>query len=466
MTLGVCCMSLLMNSLDLTIVNVALPSIREDLGASVSGLQWTVDAYILVIAMLLMLSGSLGDRFGRRRFFRVGLSLFTLASLLCGLAPSLGFLVAFRMLQAVGGSMLNPVALGIIVDTFRDPAERARAIGVWGAVVGVSMALGPVIGGALVVASGWRSIFFVNLPIGLTALALTRLYVPESRAERARKFDPVGQVLIVVILGALVYAIIEAPGRGWSSPVTVSLFAIAAVSFIAFLVTESRRRNPVVDLRFFRSVPFSSATAMAVVAFMCVGMFLFVNTLYLQNVRGDSAFVAGLLTLPMAVAAAISAVFSGRLVAVRGNRLPLVAAGAATAIGGLILLRITPQTSLAELLVAYAGVGAGFGLVNAPITNTATAGLPRAQASFAAALASTSRQIGMSLGVAISGSMLAAASGPALTASSHAVWALMTVGGVAIAVVGLVATNRWANGTAQRTRRLLECPAERGMVLS
>src|ERR1700742_1758227 len=180
----ICCMSLLIVGLDVTIVNVALPSIGRDLGGSISGLQWTLDAYTLVLASLLMLSGSTADRIGRKRTFVVGLSLFSIGSLLCSLAPGLGFLIAFRMLQAVGGSMLNPVAMSIITNTFTEPAQRARAIGVWGGVFGLSMAMGPVLGGVLVEAVGWRGVFWVNIPVGIAALVLTALFVPESKAER------------------------------------------------------------------------------------------------------------------------------------------------------------------------------------------------------------------------------------------------------------------------------------------
>src|SRR5580658_5103762 len=191
----ICSMSLLIVGLDVTIVNVALPSIGRDFGASVSGLQWTVDAYTLVLASLLMLSGSTADRLGRKRTFVVGLAVFSAGSLLCSLAPSLGLLIVFRMMQAVGGSMLNPVAMSIITNTFTDPKERAQAVGVWGAVVGVSMSLGPVIGGLLVSSIGWRSIFWINLPVGLTALALTLRFIPESRSPRSRRVDWVGQGL-------------------------------------------------------------------------------------------------------------------------------------------------------------------------------------------------------------------------------------------------------------------------------
>src|SRR6202020_463988 len=198
LVLAVCCLSLFIVGLDSTIVNVALPSIGKELHASVSGLQWTIDASLLVLASLLMLSGSTADRVGRRRTFQAGLAVFTLGSLLCSVAPGLGWLIAFRMLQAVGGSMLNPVAMSIITNTFTDPRERAKAIGVWGGVFGLSMALGPVAGGVLVDSVGWRGIFWVNIPVGIAGIILTALFVPESRAERHRRVDPLGQILVIM----------------------------------------------------------------------------------------------------------------------------------------------------------------------------------------------------------------------------------------------------------------------------
>ena len=231
LVLAICCMSLFIAGLDSTIVNVALPSIQRDLHAPVSGLQLTVDAYTLVLASFLILSGSTGDRVGRRRIFQTGLVLFILGSLLCSLAPGLGWLVAFRVLQAIGGSMLNPVALSIISNTFTDPAERARAIGIWGSVFGVSLALGPVLGGALIASVGWRGIFWVNVPVGLAALVLSALFVPESRAPRARGVDLVGQLLVITMLASLIYAIIEAPGAGWTSARTLGFFGVAAAAF-------------------------------------------------------------------------------------------------------------------------------------------------------------------------------------------------------------------------------------------
>src|SRR3954452_2449815 len=211
--LVICSMSLLIVGLDATIVNIALPAIQGSLHASVSGLQWTVDAYTLVLASLLMLGGSTADRLGRRRVFRTGLALFSLGSLLCALSPSLSLLVAFRVLQAIGGAMLTPVAMSIVRTVFEDPRERAQAIGVFAAMFGISMALGPVLGGFLVSAISWRAIFVVNLPVALAAMGLTVLFVPESRAPRPRRVDPVGQVLMIAALAALTYAIIE--GGRW-----------------------------------------------------------------------------------------------------------------------------------------------------------------------------------------------------------------------------------------------------------
>src|SRR5580698_2232959 len=293
-------MSLLIVGLDTTIVNVVLPSIQRGLHAPVSGLQWTIDAYTLVLASLLMLSGSTADRFGRRRVFQLGLGLFTLGSLLCSVAPGLGWLVLFRIVQAVGGSMLNPVALSIITNTITDRRERARALGIWGAVFGLSLALGPVLGGVLVSTIGWRAIFWINVPVGIAAIVLTQCFVPESRAPRPRRFDPPGQALVIIMLSTLTYALIEGPHRGWGSALIASLFAVSFAAAATLTVVESRREQPLLDVRFFRSAPFSGATLIAVAAFAAFGGFLFLNSLYLQDVRGFTALHAGLLTLPMA----------------------------------------------------------------------------------------------------------------------------------------------------------------------
>jgi EmrB/QacA subfamily drug resistance transporter len=459
--LAICCMSLLIVGLDNTIVNVALPSIGRELHARVSELQWVVDAYTLVLASLLMLGGSMGDRLGRRRVFQTGLLVFTLGSLLCSAAPTLQWLIAFRAMQAVGGSMLNPVAMSIIRNVFTDPRERAQAIGLWGATIGFSLALGPVLGGALVQAIDWRAIFWINIPIGLLAVALTARFVPESRAPHPRRPDPVGQLLAIALLAVLTYAIIEAPKAGWTSTQTLALFALAAVALAALVPYELRRSEPLIEPRFFRSVPFSGAAAIAIFAFAALGGFLFVNTLYLQEVRGLSALTAGLYTLPIAAMTLIFAPVSGRIVGHRGPRAALLVGGAGIALAGLLLTGLTRKTPLAELLPAYCLFGIGFGMVNPPITNTAVLGMPEAQAGVAAAVASTSRQVGQTLGVAVAGAIAAAGAlriGPPFVRSSGAVWWLLVGCGAAVVLLGALSTTAWADASARRAASEAERP--------
>ncbi|MHA5049343.1 MFS transporter [Streptomyces sp. SD15] len=464
LVLAICCMSLLIVSLDNTVLNVALPSMQQDLHTDMAGLQWTIDAYTLVLASLLMLAGSTADRIGRRRVFKAGLVLFTIGSVLCSLAPNLESLVAFRMVQAVGGSMLNPVAMSIVTNTFTDPRERARAIGVWGGVVGVSMAAGPLIGGLLVDSVGWRSIFWINLPVGLAALLLTWRYVPESRAPKARRPDPVGQVLVIALLGALTYAIIEAPSSGALKILVFGAIAVAAL--LGLLWYERRRDEPLIDLRFFRSAPFSGATVIAVSAFAALGGFLFLSTLYLQNVRGLDALHAGLWMLPMAVMCFVCAPLSGRLIGSRGPRLPLLIAGVTMTASGVLFAAFEGETSNVTLVIGYVLFGLGFGFVNAPITNTAVSGMPRSQAGVAAAVASTSRQIGATLGVAVVGAVLASgiddsAYKDTFVAAAVPGWWILTGCGLAVLVLGALTTGRWARGTAERTARQLESPEAR-----
>jgi EmrB/QacA subfamily drug resistance transporter len=450
LVLAICCSSLFVVGLDNTIVNVALPTIHTDLDASVSQLQWVVDAYTLVVASLLILGGSTADRFGRARIFKIGLALFTAGSLLCSIAPSVELLIAFRMLQAIGGAMLNPVAMSIIRNTFTDPNERAQAIGIWGGVIGLSMALGPVLGGALVEGIGWRSIFWVNVPIGLAAIVMTARYVEESRAPHARRFDPVGQVLVFVLLASVTYAIIEAPAAGWLSGQTVGLLVLALAALVGLIGYERRREDPLIELRFFRSAPFSGATVIAVTTFVALSGFLFLNTLYLQQARGLSPLDAGLWLLPMAATTAIVGPLTGRLLGRVGARPSLVLGGLGVGLSGLMLTGLTDTTSHAWLTAAYVIFGIGFASVNPPITNTAVSGMPPAQAGVAAAIASTSRQTGTALGIAIAGALAVPASGAsdALAAASHTGWWIIAVCGAVVVALALVTTSRWALGTA------------------
>jgi EmrB/QacA subfamily drug resistance transporter len=452
--LAICCSSLFLVGLDATVVNVALPSIGRDLHTSVPGLQWTVDAYTLVLASLLMLAGSTGDRVGRRRIFQTGLVVFGLGSLLCSFATTSGELVAFRALQAVGGSMLNPVAMSIIANTFTEPRERAQAIGVWGAVVGLSMGMGPVVGGALVTSVGWRAVFWINVPIALTACVLTALYVPESRAPHPRRFDAVGQLLLIVVLGGLTFGIIEGPRLGWTSSQILGVFTVVAAALATFVWYEPRRTQPLLDLRFFHSAPFSGAVVTAISAFAAFSGFLFLNSLYLQEVRGLSALHAGLATLPMAGMTFLMAPLSGMLVGRRGARIPLVAAGVLMGASGLMLSGIDAHTSWAWIFLSYLLFGMGFGLVNPPITNSAVSGMPGSQSGVAAAVASTSRQVGSTLGVAVLGVLGASwLRSLAATGSSgpRTAWLVVAGCGAVVAALGVLTTTPSALESARRT---------------
>ncbi|HEX3546717.1 MAG TPA: MFS transporter [Mycobacterium sp.] len=459
-----CCLSLLIVSMDATIVNVAIPSIRTDLRASPSQLQWVIDIYTLVLASLLLLSGAAGDRFGRRRTFQVGLTIFALASLMCSLAPNIETLIGARFLQATGGSMMNPVAMSIITQVFRGRVERARAIGVWGGVVGISMALGPMVGGALIEYVDWRAVFWINLPICAAAILLTAIFVPESKSATMRDIDPIGQGLGMAFLFGVVFVLIEGPGMGWTNARIIAVAVVAALAFVAFLRYEARRHDPFIDLRFFRSVPFSSATMIAVCAFAAWGAFLFMISLYLQEERGFSAVHTGLIYLPIAIGALIFSPLSGRLVGQFGSRPSLLVAGSLIAAATLMLTRLTATTPVWELLVVFAVFGIGFSMVNAPITNTAVSGMPTDRAGAAAAVASTSRQVGVSVGVALCGSVAGAAlatPGADFAAAARPLWLVCTGLGVAIFVLGLYSTSPRALRSAERLAPLVAGPQMR-----
>lgn len=460
--LAICCVSMIVVVMDLSIVNVALPDIRRELHATATGLQWTVDAYALVLAVFLVLSGSLADRFGRRRMFVIGLVIFGLGSLACGLAPTIGCLVAARAGQAVGGTMLNPVALAIVANTFTDQRERGRAIGVFGSMSGVALALGPVLGGVLVDAAGWRGVFMVNLPIVALAVVLVTVFVPESRAARARRFDPAGQLLVAVLLGGAVFAVIEGGSLGWTSPAILAAVAASVTSAIALVFVERRVRDPLLEPRLFRSVPFVSALVMAILALCGFQAFLFVITLYLQTVRGLPAWSAGLCLLPIGVLVLALSPISGRMVGARGPRHPLLIAGLALAVAGIALLWATPTTWMPALLAAFLLVGVFLGFANPPISNTAVSGMPRSMAGLAASLASAGRQAGTALGVAIAGVVVGPSLGilstgihhtgaeaAAFTDAARGVWWMLASLGITLAVLAVLSTGRWAQATAR-----------------
>ncbi|MFF9343857.1 MULTISPECIES: MFS transporter [unclassified Streptomyces] len=437
--LAVCCLSMFLVGLDTTVVNVGLPSIGRDLGVDTRGLEWVVDAYTLVLAALLISSGALADRFGRRRVFQCGLAVFGAASLLCALAPSAGVLVAARALQGAGASMLSPVALAIVVNAMPDPRERARAIGVWASVFGLSMAAGPVTGGMLLAGLDWRALFWINAPVVVAALLLSAVFVPESRARRARRLDPPGQVLLALLLAVVVGVLIEGPRIGWTSPAALAGYAGAVAAAAWFVRVESRRPEPLIDPRLFGRPVFGGAVVGAVAVFVALNTALLLNTLYLQHTRGWTPLAAGAATLPLALGATVCAPWSGRMTGRTGPRLPLLLAGAFITAGGLCLVRLTPQTSVALLLAAYALIGVGFGFANAPITNTAVDGLPPARAGVAGAITSTARQLGAALGIALAGGLVAGTGPAGLAHAARPGWVVVAACGVLLLAVARVA---------------------------
>jgi EmrB/QacA subfamily drug resistance transporter len=460
LVLLVCSSSLFLAYLDTTILSVALPAISRDLHAGLASLQWVADVYLLVLSALLILVGSMADRLGRKKLFMIGLAWFSAGSFLCSFAPNVGTLVALRMLQAVGGSMLTPVSLSIVRNVFTDPKERAQALGIWSGIFGVASACGPIVGGILVSSAGWRSVFWVNVPIGVIMLLAAGRYLPESRASHARRVDGPGQLLMIVFLGTLTYAVIEGPSAGWASPEILALFAVAAASLVTFVLAERRHPEPLLDPRFFRSPPFTGASVIAVLAFLVMAGFLFVSTLYLQDVRADSPLRAGLSLLPATVMIAVWAPIAGRLNGRFGPRIPLVLGGIFMTAGAVALTGLSASTSYGVLALGFALLGAGLGLVNPPITNAGVSGMPPAQAGVAGAVISATRQLGQVLGVAVMGAMLSvgavsgtgrmsAAASRAFAAATHASWWLAAACGSLIALTGWITTSVKAREIAE-----------------
>ncbi|MFI9244780.1 MFS transporter [Streptomyces sp. NPDC053086] len=437
--LAVCCLSMFLVGLDTTVVNVGLPAIGRGLDVGTRSLEWTVDAYTVVLAGLLISSGALADRFGRRRVFQWGLVAFGVASLACALAPSVGALVAARAVQGIGASMLSPVALAIVVNAMPDPRERAQAIGVWASVFGLSMAAGPVTGGALVAGLGWRSLFWINAPVIVAALVLSAVFVPESRAPKARRLDVPGQLLLTVTIAVWVGVLIEGPRIGWTSPAALTAYAVAVAATAGFVWVELRREEPLMDPRLFRGPVFSGAVLGAVAVFVALNAALLLNTLYLQHARGFTPLAAGTATLPMAVGATVCAPWSGRLVGRVGPRLPLFLAGGFLTAGGLCLVGLDRHTSLSLLLFAYLLIGVGFGFANAPITNAAVSGLPSARAGVAGAITSTARQVGAALGIALAGGLVDGTGPAGLAHASRPGWFLIAACGLAVLLVACAA---------------------------
>jgi EmrB/QacA subfamily drug resistance transporter len=439
--LAICCLSVLMTIMDLTIVNLAIPSIRTDLGATAAHAQWTIAIYALGVASLQLLGGEAGDRFGRRRVLQIGTTVFMLGSLLCSLAPTIDVLIAARLIQAVGASMMNPVALAIISQVFVEPTERARAIGIWGAVFGAALALGPIVGGLLIETVGWRGVFWINLPIGAAAVVACAMLVPESETSTRRGTDLLGQFLGTGSLFGLVFVMIESPGRGWTHPWVIMTAAAAACAFVGFLRHESRHPDPFIDLRLFRSTTFAAAAVIALSVFTVWGAFLFMMSIYLQGWRGYTAVHAGLLLLPVGVAVLVLSPISGHLVSRFGNRPPLLIAGLMTVVMSAMLAFLDPAAPRWLLILICTAFGITFGMVTVPVNYAAVSSVPQDRAGAAAGITSTSKQIGISLGVALSGVLATGALSPPagdFTNAARPLWLLTLVLGLAIAALGTI----------------------------
>ena len=450
----VCSLSQLTIGIDNSIVNLALPAIRLDFSASLTELQWVIDAYQLVLGSLLLLSGALADRFGRRRVFVVGLLGFIASSVLCSIAPTVGALIASRVLQGTFGALLNPVAISIVAEVYPDPKRRAGAFGVWSSVYGASLALGPLLGGVLVDPFGWRAVFLAPLPLCIAAIVATPVVIPAFAAHRDRRMDIPGQILATALLGSLLFCVIEGASRGWLAFPVLTSATIGAVVGVAFILRERRAPAPLLELRLFRSRPLALGLSISVIGLATMAGFLFLTGLQLQVVRGLSPLQTALCLLPVAVATIVLAPIAGRLTAQRGPRTPLATAGAGFITGSVLLLLSTPTGPLPLLLLAYLCFGIGFGMVNAPITTVVVAGLPRSRVGVASALSSTARQAGQAVGVAVFGALATiAADGSVqhgLSTSAWTAWTFTGVGGVLITLLAIAATTQTARARAPK----------------
>lgn len=406
MTLLVTCLGLFIVLLDASIVNVALPTMQADLHAQLSDLQWVVDAYTLPLAALMLTAGTLGDRFGRKRLFLAGLVLFVLGSTLCGFAPTLGWLLFGRAVQGVGAAALMPGSLAVLVAAFPEQRARAQAIGLWAGISGVALAAGPLVGGVLIQIASWPAIFFVNLPIGGVALALGWPLLAESRNPKAQRIDLPGLMLVTGTLVCLILALIESSLHSWTSPLILGLFSGAAVSLAAFLLVESKVREPMLPLGLFRNRVFSVANvAGLLVGFAMLGTFFFI-TQFLQSVQGYTALEAGLRTLPTTVGIFVISPLAGVLTARLGPRLPIVLGALLAALALFLLLSIEPDTSYAMLWWKIGLFGIGIGLMISPLTASVLSGTPPQLAGLGSSVNNTSRQVGYSLGVAVLGTFV------------------------------------------------------------
>ena len=411
--LVVLALSVFLVVVDNTIVNVALPTLSRDLGASTTELQWIVDAYSLVFAGLLLAAGGLGDRIGRKGTMQVGLVIFAVTSVLGAFSTSSGQLITARALMGIGAALVFPATLAILTNVFTDPTERAKAIGAWSAVSGMAVAFGPVTGGFLLEHFWWGSVFLVNVPIVVVALVAGWFLVPTSKDPESGRFDVLGTVLSISGVGLLVLTVIEGPRWGWNSTSTIAGFAGAAVLLALFVVWERSREHPLLDVRVFRIARFSAAAGSIAVAFFTLFGFIFIVTQYFQFVRGYSTLSAGLHTLPFAIFAGVTAPNAARL-ALRFGPRRVVATGLLSMMIGFIIIGFCKADTayFGPVIISMAFIATGLGLVTSPSTAAVMSSLPKEKAGAGAAVNDTTREVGGTLGVAVVGSVFASLYAP------------------------------------------------------
>jgi MFS transporter, DHA2 family, methylenomycin A resistance protein len=405
-TLTAMCFALFMVNLDDTVMNVALPKIQISLNSGVSGLQWILNAYTLIAASLVLPSGTLGDIYGRKRVFLTGLAIFTIASLICGLAPNLGILIAGRTFQGIGAAALVPTSLSIVSDAFPDPKEKAKAIGIWSAVSGIALVAGPVLGGLLVDVLGWQSVFFLNLPLGAIAFWVTSGVVKESKNPNNQRLDVPGLLLSIIFLASLTYALTEGSAGLWRSPLIVLLLIVAVLSLLAFLLVESRSSHPMLPLNLFQNPTFSVVNVVLALLFFTLFSLLFIFSLFLQQVQGYSATAAGLRFLPMNGAFVVASMGSGWFTARLGWRLAITTGLIIAAIATLLFIRVGADTEYGVIIWSLILSGFGCGLTLAPLTAAGISAVPAAKVGIASAVLNGSNRIGSILGIAIQGTIL------------------------------------------------------------
>ncbi len=439
------CLGVFLAQLDTSVVNLALKHIGAELGSSVTQLQWVLDGYNLAYAAFLLTGGTLGDIFGRRRLFMVGVALFTAGSLICGIAPDNATLIIGRTLTGLGAAFEMPTSLAILSAAYPDAAQRARAIGVWASCNGLAWVVGPTLGGVLVGHVGWRWIFLLAVPIGLLASVLCLGGVPKSRRQNGRSLDAWGQILAVSMLGTLSVAFIEGPHWGWSNPATIGCLAAAACSFACFVIAEKRTEHPLLPLTIFRSSAFSAASIAAVG--MTFGMYamLFLMPLFLQTVGSASAPAVGLQMLPVSLAFFLVSLKSGRLATRFGARLIMTCGLALMGLGLLALSTISRATDIVLIEFAFLSIGIGLGLNTGPLLSVAVSAAPKAHAGAAAGVVNTARMIGATLGVAVLGGIFAAHAGQNPVDPQQIVEGLHPAfaGGAVSEILGALAAWRW-----------------------